>query len=585
MRKTLALFVGLLFVLALSAEQMPKGYYDAINGKKDAELKTALSEIIGKGQRYKYGSQDEGNHTADKVDPFNGETLWKKGDPRYGTWSAYPLTDMQSDGTIWDMYSNIKRYLPINGGSAASMDIEHCLPKSWWGDEAGCLSAYCDLYLLNPADHGTNSGKSNYPPGRLVDSLKINNGVFFMGKDATWNDYAFDVIDEYKGDFARAYFYTATAYEKANWVDKYSKYIVNTSVSYLGLTDYLVEVLLAWHRVDPVSEKEVLRLDAVSNIQHNRNAFIEYPELVEYIWGNKKGEAVDLAKLTRTTDGTYEFPISPANPLAHKAQNITEEGFLANWSNVGVTDYELDVFSRKESGKNDTLFAVYGMNGAALKNNTDIMTFHKADGSQITSSQGITDGSYAITMGTTKEMRYFLLQNIDFSAKGGELVVNCAISRDCKTPQKMTVSVDDKEIKTVTLTANDTFPRFDIPVGAKVIKIASVKGDRISMHQLFVIRGDYKVTETSLDGFPVKVNGLEYQVNASLANGAKLYYRVTPKGLRATNTVEVRFGDEPQGTEQLETAPAQNVQKVFENGALIIIRDGVKYSVMGQRLE
>ena len=581
MRKTLTLFVGLIIVLSLSAEQMPKGYYDAINGKKDAELKTALSEIIGKGQRYKYGSQDEGNHTADKVDPFNGETLWKKGDPRYGTWSAYPFTDMESDGTIWDMYSNIKRYLPINGGSAASMDIEHCFPKSWWGGEKGCLSAYCDLYLLNPADHQANMNKSNYPPGILADSSKVNNGVFFMGQDKNGKGLAFDIIDEYKGDFARAYFYTATAYEKVTWASDYSKYINNDS--YLAFDSYLIDVLLAWHRKDPVSEKEVNRLDGVSSIQHNRNAFIEYPDLVEYIWGNKKGETVDLSKLTRTTDGTYEFPISPANPLAHKAQNVSETGFLANWSNVGTSEYELDVFTREESGKNDTLFAVYGMNGEALKNNTDIMTFHKADGTVITSTSGITNGTYAILMGTKTESRYFILQNIDFT-QPAELVLKCAISKDDNTPQKMVVSVDDVELKTITLTANDSFPRFDIPAGTKQIKIASVKGNRLSMHQLFVLRGDYKVTETSLDGFPVKVNGLEYEVNASLANGAKLYYRVTPKGLRATNTVEVRFGDDPQGTEQLETAPAQNIQKVFENGALIIIRDGVKYSVMGQRL-
>jgi len=587
MKKTY-LFIAALFVaIAISAEQMPKGYYDAIDGKKDAELKTAISKIIFGGERYDYGSQSEGDHTQAKVDPCSGDTMHRKGDPRYGTWSAYPFTDVMSDGSIWDMYSPIKRYLPINGGSAASMDIEHSFPKSWWGGESGCLSAYCDLYLLNPADHMTNANKSNYPPGILADSSKVNNGVFFMGKDNKWGGLAFDVIDEYKGDFARAYFYTATAYEGLNWVTDYKKYINNDS--YLGFTEHMIEVLLAWHRIDPVSEKEVNRLDAVSTIQHNRNAFIDYPELVEYIWGNKKGQAVDLAKLACTTDGTYEFPVSPANPLAHEATEIMKDSFLASWSNVGASEYELNVFKREESGKNDTLMAVWGVNGNAIKLHTDTLTYHKANGDQITSTSGITDGSYAITMGTKSEVRYFQIKNIDFSNAGAELIVKCAISRNDVTPQKMEVYADANKIKEITLTANDSFPRFDIPKGTQKIKIASVKGHRISMQQMFIVRGDYKVNETSVEGFPVQTNELSYLVKTPFAKGDKLYYRVTPKGLRATNVVEViGTGKEPdpdpeQSISNTETRPFR-VEKVLENGRVIIIRDGIKYSILGERL-
>ena len=584
MKKNLLLALALVCSAVLYAEEMPDGYYNSINGKKDAELKTALSQIIGKGQRYKYGSQDNGNHTEDKVDPCTGETLWKEGDPRYGTWNAFATTDLESDGTIWDMYSNIKRYLPIHGGSAASVDIEHSLPKSWWGGESGCLSAYCDLYLLNPADHLTNSNKSNYPPGILIDSTKVNNGVFFMGKDATWNDFAFDVCDDYKGDFARAYFYTATAYENVSWVSNYSKYINNDS--YLSFTPYLVEVLLAWHRKDPVSEKEVDRLNAISDIQHNRNAFIEYPELVEYIWGNKQGQKVNLSQLTRTTDGNYEFPISATNPLAHEATEIMKDSFMAHWSNTGSEQYELDVFTRVESGHNDTLFAIHGMNTDAIRNHTDTLTYHKANGDQITTTQGITDGGYAITMGTASEERYFLIKNIDFSQQGAELIVKCAISRNDKTPQKMVVSADGNEIKTVTLSANDTFPRFEIPKGTQQIKVASVKKNRISVHKMFIIRGDYKVTETSVAGFPVSVNDLEYLVKTPFDEGDILYYRVKPAGLRATNTVKVvGNGQLPDPQEGLEDPYFRTpVHKELREGKIIIVRDNTSYTVLGQQI-
>ena len=201
----------------LYAEDMPVGYYNAIQGTQDSVLKATLHQIIKGGERYVYGSTTY--HTTNNIK--NGDTIWIKGDLKaYGTWHGFQSCDQQSDGSIWDMYSTTKRYFPIKGGSAAGMDIEHSLPKSWWGGNEN--DAYKDLYLLNPADRVANNNKSNYPPGILNDSNKVNNHVFFMGKDTQWNDYAFSVIDEYKGDFARAYFYVATAYHDMTWDSKYA---------------------------------------------------------------------------------------------------------------------------------------------------------------------------------------------------------------------------------------------------------------------------------------------------------------------------------------------------------------------------
>ena len=566
MKRTTLLLFGLIGALALSAEKMPAGYYDAINNKKGAAIKTALCSIIGGGERYEYGSPS--------------------GKP--ATWTAFPITDIESDGTIWDMYSNIKRYPPLNGLSAASLDIEHMLPNSWWGGKTGSKEAFSDLYLLSPADHQTNMNKSNYPPGQLADSNKVNNGIFFMGQDPDFGGLAFDVIDEYKGDFARAYFYTATAYENLSSWDytKYSKYITNSPQFF---TDHLRDVLLEWHRNDPVSEKEVNRLDAVSSIQHNRNPFIEYPDLVEYIWGNKTNTKVKLANLQCTTNGTYEFPVSPTNPLAHEATQISKNGFLANWSNTGSASYELDVFTRTESGKNDTLLAMWAMNGDAIKNHTDTLTFHQEDGTQITSTQNLTDGAAAIILKATDNQRYFLIKNINFKTKAAELVVKCAISRDDKTPQQMSVYREDNNtlIKTITLSANDSFPRFTIPKGTKQIKITSPSGNRVSVHQLFIVRGDYKVTETSIAGYPKTVNGLSYQVETAMSSSEPLYYHVTPAGLRTTNTVKVDY--DPSTATEIEEISSQqsefSIQKLLRNGQLIILRDGVMYNAQGARIE
>jgi hypothetical protein len=70
-----------------------------------------------------------------------------------------------------------------------------------------------------------------------------------------------------------------------------------------NLTAYSLSFLLTWHRQDPVSQKEIDRNQAVYGIQHNRNPFIDYPELVEYIWGNRVGQTIDLSSMTPTCEG------------------------------------------------------------------------------------------------------------------------------------------------------------------------------------------------------------------------------------------------------------------------------------------
>ena len=76
------------------------------------------------------------------------------------------------------------------------------------------------------------------------------------------------------------------------------------------MTTYMLNLMLKWHRQDPVSEKELIRNEVIygnttyhkgnttNYAQKNRNPFIDYPDLVEYIWGDKKTTAVDINTLT-----------------------------------------------------------------------------------------------------------------------------------------------------------------------------------------------------------------------------------------------------------------------------------------------
>ena len=58
------------------------------------------------------------------------------------------------------------------------------------------------------------------------------------------------------------------------------------STKNLGLYRLCSFSVLKWHRQDPVSAKEITRNDACLCLpKKNRNPFIDYPELAEYIWG------------------------------------------------------------------------------------------------------------------------------------------------------------------------------------------------------------------------------------------------------------------------------------------------------------
>ena len=267
-------------------------YYAPCQGLSDSTLKSTLAEVIQSDTRYVYG--------VTQYHSTSNPPAWQKGDLKaYGTWYAFPLTDLSEDGTIWDMYSNSVRYYPSErGASGCGLNIEHCLPKSWWGAEA-CMIAYEDMFNLNPSDQQANSQKSNYPPGHVVKGDKFDNGSFRMdSKNKSQYGWAcFEPDEQYRGDFARAYFYIATAYgDSVQWGNAYSDYVTNDS--YFEFTPTLIDVLLDWHRADPVSAKEIHRAAVITSIQHNHNPFIDYPDLVEYIWGNHKGETVDFNTLT-----------------------------------------------------------------------------------------------------------------------------------------------------------------------------------------------------------------------------------------------------------------------------------------------
>ncbi|MBR6691723.1 MAG: endonuclease [Bacteroidaceae bacterium] len=256
------LVLALLLQILITSATAQAEYYTSIDGTKGgATLKTALYNLIKNHKKISYGSG------ADK------------------TWGAFYTTDAVVENgqrRVLDMYSNEKRYFTSKGSAVSGMNIEHSVAKSWWGGTNN--NAYCDLHHLNPSDQNANSRKSNYPLGELT-SVSWDNGVTFVGKaniDGSSQN-AYEPCDEYKGDFARVFMYMFTCYQDLTWELTWMNYEKST---YPTLKPWAVELLLKWHKQDPVSEKEVNRNNAVYAVQGNRNPYIDYPQLADYVWGD-----------------------------------------------------------------------------------------------------------------------------------------------------------------------------------------------------------------------------------------------------------------------------------------------------------
>ena len=271
-RKFTTLTVLAMVVTLTAVASVPAGYYNSIVGKSGKDLKDAIHTLIAP-------------HTA-----LSYNALW-----RY-----FYETDMKpnTNKQVWDMYSNNEYFFTTQGASVSGMNKEHSFPKSWWGghDNGDGYDAYSDLHHLVPSDGPANTAKSNWPLGEVY-SASFNNEVSKVGQPVTGQgggaSKVFEPDDEYKGDFARMYFYVATIYQEYDWDNRYLWMIDYYEDNWKVFNNWSVNLLLKWAREDPVSEKEINRNDAVFRRQNNRNPFIDDSELCEYIWGNRAGQAYD----------------------------------------------------------------------------------------------------------------------------------------------------------------------------------------------------------------------------------------------------------------------------------------------------
>ncbi len=266
----------------------PNGYYNTLEGLSGASLKQAVQNIIANPaevRAHSYGDVVNILKTADQ-NPENSNQVWliyteqprskidyQTGSSIVGKWNREHIY-CQSRGNYGDLYNTNPD--GINVWSASGPD-----------DIGAGLS---DAHHLRAVDGQENSSRNNRNYG--VDY----NGP--VGAPGSW-----------KGDVSRALFYMAVRYNGLNVVDGNP---VDGTFGQIGdLT-----TLLSWNHLDPADDFEMNRNNYIYTWQVNRNPFIDYPELADYIWGTNTGQPWFAAlATTKFSDSNVVLYPNPAQKV------------------------------------------------------------------------------------------------------------------------------------------------------------------------------------------------------------------------------------------------------------------------------
>lgn len=244
------------------ASTVPAGYYSSLEGLSGAALKQAIQNIIADPSvvhAHNYGDMNDILKEADK-NPLNNNQVWLM----YVEQGRSKL-DIQVDNSIVGKWNREHIYCQSRGGftdgtSSFADGIGVWLPTN--ADDI--LAGHADAHHIRAEDGQENSSRNERNYG--VDY----NGP--VGNAGSWH-----------GDVARAVFYMAVRYNGLNVVNG------NPAQDPDGFIGDLA-TLLAWNTSDPADDFEMNRNNYIYTWQVNRNPFIDYPNLADYIWGSHAGE-------------------------------------------------------------------------------------------------------------------------------------------------------------------------------------------------------------------------------------------------------------------------------------------------------
>ena len=253
------------------------GYYSSLEGKSGLALKQAIKDIISNSNVVRvqnYGDAYTVLKIADQ-NPENSGQVWMLYDEQ-------PISkiDYQTDNSIVGKWNREHIYCQSRLGIPSTF-IPNSTPDGMniWRLTTGfddIEASHDDTHHIRAVGGQENSSRNNR-----------NFGVDYNGPTGT--------LGSWRGDVARAIFYMALRYSGLNVENGNPS---DTPVGHIGD----LATLLTWNTTDASDDFEMNRNNVVYTWQMNRNPFIDYPMLADYIWGTRSGQTWSFALSTENFD-------------------------------------------------------------------------------------------------------------------------------------------------------------------------------------------------------------------------------------------------------------------------------------------
>ena len=293
----------------------PAGYYATLEGKSGAILKQAVQDIIANPatvHAHNYGDVETIIKKADQ-NPSNSNQVWLM-------YTEVPRSklDIQETGINTGKWNREHIYPQSRGGYS---DGTASIPDGinlWAATDANdILAGHADAHHIRAEDGPENSSRGNKDYGEYLGPI---------GNQGSW-----------RGDVARAVFYMAVRYNALSVVNGNP---ANSTVGQLGD----LALLLQWNQTDPKDDFEMNRNNYIYTWQVNRNPFIDYPSLADYIWGTNAGQPWFSSLSTdQFTEGQIIMYPNPANDfLVFSGIQNESKVTICNLTGAQLIDFTMD---------------------------------------------------------------------------------------------------------------------------------------------------------------------------------------------------------------------------------------------------
>lgn len=249
---------------------IPAGYYDSLEGLSGNVLKQAVQDIIASStvRLHSYADMWDIIRIADQ-NPANSNQVWC-------LYREEPMAkiDQQNTSSIVGKWNREHIFCQSRGGFEVA-DGDYADGITIWNptSAASVVDGVSDAHHIRVANGQENSSRNNKNYGNVGTST-VYAGP--SGTQGSWH-----------GDVSRALFYMAVRFNGLNVVNGDPSEYNGTNPS--GNIGDLA-TLLTWNNTDPTDDFEMNRNNYIYTWQMNRNPFIDYPLLADYIFGTNFGQ-------------------------------------------------------------------------------------------------------------------------------------------------------------------------------------------------------------------------------------------------------------------------------------------------------